>query len=148
MHFFRCIYSELSKLLWTLHSPTSILPNPRRTSKRQQHMASSSSTSSSSASSSGADVVCKLILVGNGSAGKTSICGRFKDDGFKRVYRQTVGVDFYERNLNVRGREVSLQVWDIGGQSIGSGMLSRYIGGASVVFVCYDVTDAQSFADA
>ena len=27
------------------------------------------------------------IAQGNGSAGKTSICNRFKDDGFKRVYR-------------------------------------------------------------
>jgi Ras-related protein Rab-28 len=92
--------------------------------------------------------VCKLILLGNGSVGKTSICNRFKDDGFQRVYRQTIGIDFMEKRLAVRGRTLVLQVWDIGGQSISSGMLGQYIWGASVVFLCYDVTDPQSFADA
>jgi Ras-related protein Rab-28 len=90
----------------------------------------------------------KLILVGNGSAGKTSICTRFKEDGFRKVYRQTVGIDFLEKRLKVRDKEVALQVWDIGGQSIGSKMLPQYVWGADIVFLCYDVTDAQSFADA
>lgn len=48
--------------------------------------------------------VCKLILLGNGSVGKTSICQRFKDDGFERVYRQTVGLDFLEKKLEIRCR--------------------------------------------
>lgn len=49
-----------------------------------------------------AAVSCKLLLMGNGSVGKTSICQRFKDDGFQRVYRQTTGVDFLEKTLEVR----------------------------------------------
>jgi len=92
--------------------------------------------------------VLKLCLVGNGSAGKTSICTRFREDGFQRVYRQTVGLDFYEKPLRVRDRALTVQVWDIGGQSLGSKMLGQYVWGASIVFLCYDVTDAGSFADA
>ena len=42
---------------------------------------------------------------------------------------------------------MKLQVWDIGGQSISSKMLPSYIYGADVIFLCYDVTDPQSFAD-
>mmetsp|Transcript_21186 Transcript_21186/g.74706 ORF Transcript_21186/g.74706 Transcript_21186/m.74706 type:complete len:244 (-) Transcript_21186:153-884(-) len=92
--------------------------------------------------------VCKLILLGNGSVGKTSICARFVDDGFQRVYKQTVGLDFFEKTLTIRGdKTATLQVWDIGGQQIGSKMLKKYIYGANAVFVCYDVTDASSFAD-
>ena len=95
-----------------------------------------------------AQQTCKLILLGNGSAGKTSICTRFREDGFQRVYRQTVGIDFLEKTLRVRDKVVALQVWDIGGQSIGSRMLPQYVWGADIIFLCYDVTDAQSFADA
>ena len=36
----------------------------------------------------GGDLQCKLILLGNGSVGKTSIIGRFTDDGFRKVYKQ------------------------------------------------------------
>lgn len=42
---------------------------------------------------------------------------------------------------------VNLQVWDIGGQSISSKMLPKYILGAHMIFLCYDITDPQSFAD-
>jgi GTPase SAR1 family protein len=64
------------------------------------------------------------------------------------VYKQTIGVDFYERQMKIRERSVVLQVWDVGGQSVASGMLPQYIFGAAVLFLCYDVTDTNSFADA
>jgi len=91
---------------------------------------------------------CKLVLLGNGSVGKTSLCARFKDDGFHRVYKQTIGVDFYERRMKIREQNVVMQVWDVGGQSVASGMLPQYIFGSAVIFLCYDVTDSNSFADA
>ena len=95
-----------------------------------------------------ADQVCKLILLGNGSVGKSSIIARFTDDGFQRVYKQTVGLDFFEKLVTIRGtRRLKLQVWDIGGQSVGSRMLPKYIYGAHVIFLCYDVTDPTSFRD-
>ncbi|CAM9169569.1 unnamed protein product [Phaeothamnion confervicola] len=94
------------------------------------------------------DVQCKLVLVGNGSVGKTSIVARFTEDGFARVYKQTIGVDFFEKRVELRGGlRMKLQVWDIGGQSLNSKMLQNYITGAGVIFLCYDVTDLQSFSD-
>ena len=94
------------------------------------------------------DNTCKLILLGNGSVGKSSIIARFVKDGFTRVYKQTVGLDFFEKRLTLRGDlRLLCQVWDIGGQSINSPMLSKYISGADVIFLCYDVTDPDSFAD-
>lgn len=94
------------------------------------------------------DPAVKLILLGNGSVGKSAIIERFVADGFDRVYKQTIGLDFFEKKLVLRGdKRVDLQVWDIGGQSVGSSMLGKYIYGADVVFLCYDITDGQSFAD-
>lgn len=40
---------------------------------------------------------------------------------------------------------MALQVWDIGGQSIGGKMIKNYIYGAQAVLLCYDVTNYQSF---
>ena len=42
---------------------------------------------------------------------------------------------------------VALQIWDIGGQSIGSKMIGNYIYGAQAVLICYDITNYQSFQD-
>lgn len=88
----------------------------------------------------------KLVLLGNGSAGKTSLCARFVEDGFTKQYRQTIGCDFYDKLVELRtNKTVSLQVWDIGGQSIASKMIGNYVYGSDIVFLCYDVTDSSSF---
>ncbi|CAM9298376.1 unnamed protein product [Discosporangium mesarthrocarpum] len=95
------------------------------------------------------DVQCKLVLIGNGSVGKSSIIRRFTTDGFQRSYKQTVGVDFFEKRIDVQGDglRVNLQVWDVGGQSLSSTMLPKYFHGARLIFLCYDITDPQSFGD-
>lgn len=62
--------------------------------------------------------------------------------------RRTVGVDFYEKKTTVRGTPVTLQVWDVGGQSIGSSMLHKYLSGATTAFIVFDTTDRASFLDA
>ena len=90
--------------------------------------------------------VCKLILLGNGSVGKSSILKRFESDGFSRMYKQTVGLDFCEKRIILEGdKSVMVRVSDIGGQSVGSSMITSYIFGADVLFLVYDVTDAASF---
>eukprot|EP00949_MAST-11_sp_MAST-11-sp1_P005225 g5225.t1 len=96
----------------------------------------------------GSDDPCiKLILLGNGSVGKTSMIARFISDGFSRVYNQTVGLDWFEKKVQIKSSRVKLQVWDIGGQSVSSKMLGKYVFGSDVIFLCYDITDSKSFAD-
>lgn len=43
----------------------------------------------------------KIILLGDGAVGKTSIANRFTDDKFSQNYKQTVGVDFFIKRLNL-----------------------------------------------
>lgn len=58
------------------------------------------------------------------------------------------GLDFFSRTLQLpNNSRAALQVWDIGGQSIGSKMISNYIFGAHGVLLVYDVTNYQSFLD-
>lgn len=58
----------------------------------------------------------KIILLGDGAVGKTSIAMRFAEDQFSQAYKQTVGVDFFIRRLKIPPKyEVALQIWDIGG---------------------------------
>ncbi len=40
---------------------------------------------------------------------------------------------------------MALQIWDIGGQTIGGKMIGNYIYGAHAVILCYDITNYQSF---
>ncbi len=89
---------------------------------------------------------CSLALIGDGSVGKSTIINAFCSDGFQKVYKQTVGCDFFEKQLEVRKSHiVSLRVWDIGGQSIHSKNLKSYLESANAVLLVYDVTNSESF---
>mmetsp|Transcript_22727 Transcript_22727/g.74297 ORF Transcript_22727/g.74297 Transcript_22727/m.74297 type:complete len:227 (-) Transcript_22727:21-701(-) len=91
----------------------------------------------------------KIILLGDGTVGKTSIAMRFTNDEFGQQYKQTIGVDFMLRRLELPGNtRVALQIWDIGGQSIGSKMLGSYIFGSQAIIIVYDITNYQSFQNA
>lgn len=141
----------------------------------------------------------KVILLGDGAVGKTSLATRFCEDHFAKQYKQTIGpyslaslaarsdrsfqlkhklfksswsktgLDFFVKRVVLPGdvhapqracfqlispsfqpvfeafSKVCLQIWDIGGQSIGGKMLSNYIYGSSAVVLCYDITNYQSF---
>jgi Ras-related protein Rab-28 len=43
----------------------------------------------------------KIILLGDGAVGKTSIATRFSDDKFSQSYKQTVGVDFFIKRISL-----------------------------------------------
>ncbi|KAK6749926.1 hypothetical protein RB195_002127 [Necator americanus] len=70
------------------------------------------------------EVVLKVVVCGDGSSGKTSVCQRFVKDTFERSYHQ---------------------VWDIGGQSIAGEMIDKYIYGSHAALIVYDVTNMNSF---
>lgn len=107
----------------------------------------------------------KVILLGDGAVGKTSIATRFSSDEFTQSYKQTIGLDFFIKHLILPGAaspetacffprsfsagdvHVAMQMWDIGGQSISSKMLHNYIFGAHAILLCYDITNYESFAN-
>ena len=45
----------------------------------------------------------KVILLGDGATGKTSIAMRFTDDHFAQQYKQTIGLDFFIKRLVLPG---------------------------------------------
>jgi internalin A len=61
----------------------------------------------------------KLILVGRGGAGKTSIVNRLVYDRFDSDEKKTEGISITEWKLLLNGNEnVRLNIWDFGGQEI------------------------------
>ena len=88
----------------------------------------------------------KVVILGDGTVGKTSLCMSLNEAQFQSKYKQTIGLDFFVKRIELPGSvHVALQIWDIGGQSIGSKMLSTYIYGAHGIVFIYDITNYQSF---
>ncbi|MBE7549636.1 MAG: GTP-binding protein [Anaerolineales bacterium] len=60
----------------------------------------------------------KLLLVGQGSVGKTSLVQRLVENRFNPAENKTEGIDIHQWFLNINGQKVQLNVWDFGGQEI------------------------------
>jgi len=60
----------------------------------------------------------KLILVGQGSVGKTSLVKRLLKDEFDPHEEKTEGIEIEEWQVTVNDQKIKLNVWDFGGQEI------------------------------
>jgi small GTP-binding protein len=93
--------------------------------------------------------VFKVIAVGDGSVGKTSITIRFCEGKFSQEYLMTIGANFgVKQNIVSFGEEnkdIKLQIWDTGGQERFSSIRELYYKGALGALVVFDVTSRESF---
>ncbi|GMR48005.1 hypothetical protein PMAYCL1PPCAC_18200 [Pristionchus mayeri] len=95
------------------------------------------------------DRLLKVVVCGDGASGKTSLCLRFAHETFDAAYHQTLGLDFFRARIILPGDVgVTLQVWDVGGQSIASSMINNYVSGADAVLIVYDITNKTSLEGA
>ncbi len=60
----------------------------------------------------------KLVLVGRGAAGKTSIVQRLVKGTFRRKHKETQGIDISRWQLSCGEHEVTINLWDFAGQVI------------------------------
>ncbi|PNF16037.1 Ras-related protein Rab-28 [Cryptotermes secundus] len=88
----------------------------------------------------------KIVVVGEAGSGKTCLASRYCHDEFTRQYFPTAGVDFFLKRTVLSGAgTITLQIWDVGGQSLAGNMLDKYIFGADVILLVFDITNPVSF---
>ncbi len=90
----------------------------------------------------------KICVLGDASVGKTSLIHRYVEGQFKESYLATIGVAFLTKTLELsfKGKmtKISLQVWDIAGQSIFSKIRQNYLRGSQGAFILFDVTSKST----
>jgi small GTP-binding protein len=59
----------------------------------------------------------KFILVGDSAVGKTALFWRYMENEFAASQRtSTMTVDFRIKNIELRGKQAKLYIWDTAGQ--------------------------------
>jgi len=87
----------------------------------------------------------KLVLIGDGGVGKTSIRRKYLGKGFISSHIATIGVDFAQKYTQVNGRTVRLVIWDLAGQTGFERVRKHYYQGCSALVLVYDMTNRDSF---
>ena len=89
----------------------------------------------------------KVLIVGNGRVGKSSMIRRFCTGTFTNTYKRTIGVDFLEKVQYCQdlGEDVRLMLWDTAGQEEYDTITRTYYRGAGACVLAFSTTDRESF---
>jgi len=88
--------------------------------------------------------VARILLVGDAGVGKTSILLRYAENTFEE---QQSEFDSKLKTVTVKGREVKLTLMDTAGQERFRTLTSGSYRGIDGVFICYNVTDTNTFSN-
>ncbi|MBA7630506.1 hypothetical protein ES703_38028 [subsurface metagenome] len=83
----------------------------------------------------------KVITAGDGGVGKTTLLYRYVEGRFLADTKMTLGVEFFLKEINIRGETVNLQVWDFGGQDHFRPLLKDYSVGAKGALLLLTLRD-------
>ncbi|XP_078491660.1 ras-related protein Rab-23 [Ciona intestinalis] len=91
------------------------------------------------------EIAVKVVVVGNGAVGKSSMIQRYCKGIFTKDYKKTIGVDFLEKQLRLNDDEVRLMLWDTAGQEEFDALTKAYYRGAQACVLAFSTTDRNSF---
>ncbi|KAJ3280525.1 Ras- protein Rab-23 [Borealophlyctis nickersoniae] len=92
------------------------------------------------------DPAVKILVVGNGSIGKSTMIRRFCKGHYEENYKKTIGVAYVEREIEVpEFGSVRLMLWDTAGQEEFDAMTREYYKDTDAVVLAFSSTDRLSF---
>ena len=91
-----------------------------------------------------------MVALGDGAVGKTSCIMRYTQNSFGETYKATIGTNIAIKNVEIEHRKgehstAQVVIWDLAGQPTYKDLRSRYMVGASIAFLVYDVTRPPTF---
>lgn len=87
----------------------------------------------------------KILVIGDGTSGKSSILHRYIDNKFYHNYISTIGVDFKIKMLNISNKLIKFQIWDTAGQERFKAITTAYYRGVNGILLVYDVSNRETF---
>ena len=87
----------------------------------------------------------KVVLLGDGGVGKSSLMNRFVSNKFDAQLFHTIGVEFLNKDVAVDGQSFTLQIWDTAGQERFKSLRTPFYRGADCCLLVYGVDDLHSF---
>ena len=92
-----------------------------------------------------AEMIFKIIIVGDLSSGKTNIVTQYISHKFVQDSQPTIGVEMFNKDFQINEDKVSAQIWDTAGQEKYNALTSSYYKGAKGAIVVYDITQESTF---
>lgn len=87
----------------------------------------------------------KVVLLGDGGVGKSSLMNRFVSNKFDTQSFHTIGVEFLNKEISIGSESYTMQIWDTAGQERFKSLRTPFYRGADCCLLTYAVDDVKSF---
>ena len=91
------------------------------------------------------DHMFRYIIVGDMAVGKSCLLLQFTDHKFRHQHELTIGVEFGGKTIEVKNKNVKIQIWDTAGQEAFQAITRTYYKGAIGALLVYDITRKETF---
>ena len=90
----------------------------------------------------------KIVIIGDGGVGKTSIRSKFLGKGLKTSYIETIGADFSTKTVLVETKKnsipITFQIWDLAGQPKFEKIRQLFYEGSQGIIFVFDLSRLDS----
>lgn len=91
------------------------------------------------------DYLFKYIIIGDAGVGKSNILLRYVYSTFKSDYQLTIGVEFGEKTVEIKGKIYKIQIWDTAGNEQFRSITRTYYKNSVCAIVVYDISRRETF---
>ena len=97
-------------------------------------------------------MIIKVVLIGDGGVGKTSIARAYLRKEFQYEYMPTIGVDFYKKRIKVHAETlgeimITWHIWDFSGQPYWKEVRPVFYEGSQGALLVFDISNLNSYRD-
>jgi len=89
------------------------------------------------------EINIKLVILGVGSVGKTSIVKSFLDQEIPRMYIPTIGSSIARKEFILKNIAIKINIWDIGGQKSFNPLNPVFFTNVDAAFLVFDLTQPK-----
>lgn len=89
--------------------------------------------------------IFKVIILGDGGVGKSSLMNRYVSDKFDSQSFHTIGVEFLNKDVTINDEKHTIQIWDTAGQERFKSLRTPFYRGSDCCILTFCLDDKQSF---
>ena len=79
------------------------------------------------------------------AVGKSNILSKYTYNKFNPDHEITIGCEFMAKNINIKDRNIRIQIWDTAGQEAFRSITRSYYKNSTCAFIVYDITSRKTF---
>ncbi|KAL3316091.1 hypothetical protein Ciccas_005262 [Cichlidogyrus casuarinus] len=87
----------------------------------------------------------KIILLGDGGVGKSSLIQQFVNNTFDPNCSHTIGVEFLVKEMQVNNTKLTVQIWDTAGQERYRSLRTPFYRGCDICILTFSLDNEESF---